>query len=321
MRALTYTGYGSSEELALRDVPAPRPGRGEVLVQVRAAALNPKDVFTLKGRFRFLSGYRFPKIVGLDFAGEVVAAAPELAAYRPGDAVYGLLGGFSAVRGTVAEQVVVPVGWLAAKPRRASFEEAAAIALAGSTALQALRDIAHLGPGDRILIHGASGGVGALAIQLAKLYGAHVTSTSSAANMERCRALGADEALDYDAGDLLTRARDLRVVFDVFGNLSLSRVRPVLRPGGVFVTTVASRRIFLDTVRTALGPVRARMLSVRPRTADLELLARFVDDGRLLPQIDRVFPFEEAVVAVRYVETGRAHGKVVVSMGPTTAGS
>ncbi len=321
MRALTYAGYGSSGRLAIRDLAVPRPGRGEVLVQVRAAALNPKDVFTLKGRFRLLSSRRFPKIVGLDFAGEVAAAGPGRVALRSGDAVYGFLSGFSAVRGTMAEQVVVPAGWLAAKPRRASFDEAAAIALAGSTALQALRDVARLRPGDRILIHGASGGVGALAIQLAKLYGAHVTSTSGAASLERCRALGADEALDRDAGDFLTRLRDLRVVLDVFGNLSLSRVRPALRPGGVFVTTVPSRRIVLDTVRTALGTVRARLVSVQPRTADLELLARYVDDGRLRPQIDRVFPFDEAVEAVRHVEARRAHGKVVVSIGPTTAGS
>jgi NADPH:quinone reductase-like Zn-dependent oxidoreductase len=316
MRALTYAAYGSTEQLAIGDIPAPQPGRGEVLVQVRAAALNPKDVFTLKGRFRFLSGRRFPKIVGLDFAGEVVAAGPGVVALRPGDAVYGFLSGFSAVRGTVAEQVVVPARWLAAMPRRASFEEAAAVALAGSTGLQALRDIAHLRPGDRVLIHGASGGVGALAVQLAKTYGAHVTSTSSSANLERCRALGADEALDYGAGDVLTRVRDLRVAFDVFGNLSISRVRPVLGSRGVFVTTVPSRRMFLDAMRTALGPVRARMVSVRPRTADLGVLARYVDEGRLRPQIDRVFPFEEAAEAVRYVESRRAQGKVVVSMGP-----
>jgi len=321
MRALTYAGYGSSRRLALRDLPAPQPGRGEVLVQVRAAALNPKDVFTLKGRFRLLSGRRFPKIIGLDFAGEVAATGPGQVALRPGDAVYGFLSGFSALRGTVAEQVVVPPGWLAAKPRRASFEEAAAIALAGSTALQALRDVARVRPGDRILIHGASGGVGALAIQLAKLHGAHVTSTSSAASLDRCRALGADETLDRDAVDLLARVRDLRVVFDVFGNLSLSRVRPALRPDGVFVTTVPSRRIILDTVRTALGAVRARLVSVRPRTADLELLARYVDDGRLRAQIDRVFPFEEAAEAVRHVESRRAHGKVVVSIAPASSGS
>ena len=321
MRALTYAGYGSSSQLATCDLPAPRPGRGEVLVRVRAAALNPKDVFTLKGRFRFLSGRRFPKIVGLDFAGEVAATGSSRVGLRPGDAVYGFLSGFSALRGTVAEQVVVPEGWLAVKPLRASFEEAAAIALAGSTALQALRDVARVRQGDRILIHGASGGVGALAIQLAKIYGAHVTSTSSAASLERCRALGADEALDRDAGDFLTSVRDLRIVFDVFGNLSLSRVRPALRPGGVFVTTVPSRRILLDTVRTALGAVRARLVLVRPRTADLELLARHIDDGRLRPQIDRVFPFEEAAEAVRHVESRRARGKVVVSIVPTKGGS
>ncbi len=315
MRALTYGRYGTSKLLAIRELPDPRPGPGEVLVRVRAAALNPKDVFTLKGRFRFLSGRRFPKVVGLDLAGEVVAVGPSAGAFRPGDRVFGFLSGFAALRGTVAEEVAVPARWLAAMPRAASFEEAAAVALAGSTALQALRDVAGLRPGDRLLVNGASGGVGAPAIQLAKRMGAVVTTTSSAARIDLCRSLGADEALEHARGEHLSGGRAYRVVFDVFGNLSLSAARPALRPGGVFVTTVPSRRIFLDALRTPLGPVRARLVRVQPRAADLETLARHVDDGGLRPQVDRVFPFDEAAEAVRYLERRRAHGKVVVRVG------
>ena len=255
MRALTYERYGSSKLLAIRELPDLRPGHGEVLVRVRAAALNPKDVFTLKGRFRLLSGRRFPKVVGLDLAGEVAAVGPAAGAFRPGDRVFGFLSGFAALRGSVAEEVAVPARWLAPMPQRASFEEAAAIALAGSTALQALRDVARLRPGDRLLVNAA-------AIQVARLLGAVVTTTSSAARRDLCRSLGADEALDHTRGEHLSGGRAYRVVFDVFGNLSLSAARPALGPGGVFVTTVPSRRIFLDALRTPLGPVRARLVRV-----------------------------------------------------------
>lgn len=316
VRALVYDRYGSSGVLAIREVPDPRPGTGEVVVRVRAAALNPKDVFTMKGRFRALSGRRFPKAVGLDLAGEVEAAGPGVAGLRPGDAVFGFLDGFSALRGSVAERVAVPARWLAPMPRRASFEDGAAIALAGATALQALRDVARLAAGDRVLVHGASGGVGVPAIQVAKILGAHVTTTSGAERVERCRAFGADEALDRAAADPLGPGRRYRVVLDVFGDLTLARARAALEPGGAFVTTVPSRRIFLDRLRTVIGPVRARMVSVRPRAADLALLAGYLDEGRLRPVIDRVFPFEEAVEAVHHLEARRAHGKVVVQLVP-----
>jgi NADPH:quinone reductase-like Zn-dependent oxidoreductase len=314
MRALAYQEYGSSDRLALRELPEPAAGQGEVVVRVRAAALNPKDVFTLRGRFRLVSGRRFPKVIGLDLAGEVLAAGRG-APFRPGDAVFGFLSRFSALRGSVAERVAVPARWLAPMPRRASFAEAASVALAGSTALQAFRDVARLRSGDRVLVQGASGGVGSLAIQLAKAAGAHVTATAGAPRLARVAALGADEALDHATGEALRGGRRYRVVFDVFGNLSLDRVRPVLDRGGVFVTTVPSRRIAIDTLRTLVGPVRARMVSVRPRTDDLADLARRLDDGTLRPQIDRVFPFAEAQEAVRWVEERRAHGKVVVTMG------
>jgi NADPH:quinone reductase-like Zn-dependent oxidoreductase len=197
-------------------------------------------------------------------------------------------------------------------PRAASFEEAAGIALAGSTALQALRDVARVRAGDRVLLNGASGGVGTLAIQLARVLGCRVTATCGAASMARCRELGADEVLDHAEGDLLERAGRHRVVLDIHGSLSLDRVRSALEPGGVFVTTVPSRRIFLDTLRTLAGGVRARMVSVRPRTADLATLAQLVDEGRVRPVIDRVYPLAEAVEAANHLKGGRAHGKVVV---------
>ncbi len=312
MRALVYDRYGPSDVLAVREVGGPQPGPGEALVRVRAAALNPKDVLIRKGRFRLLSGSRFPKIVGLDFAGEIVGLGPGTRLHGQGDRIFGFLKHWSAVRGTVAEYVAAPTHQLAAMPRGCSFEEAAAIPLAGSTALQALRDLARLRPGERVCIHGASGGVGTFAIQVAKVLGAHLTTTSGAASRALCLGLGADEALDYATTSPFSIGRVFRVVFDVFGNLSLSRVRHALAPGGVYVTTVPSRRIFLDTALTLVGSPRARLVVVQPRTADLELLARLVEEGRLRPQIDRVVPLESAADAVRHLETWHAHGKVVI---------
>ena len=312
MRALAYDRYGPVDVLAVREVGTPRPGTGELLVRVQAAALNPKDVMLRKGRFRVLSGARFPKIVGLDFAGEIVDLGRGARGHRQGDRVFGGLNHWSALRGTAAEYVVASARQLAAMPPTCSFEEAAAIPVAGSTALQALRDLARVRPGDRVCIHGASGGVGTFATQIAKALGAQVTTTSGGASLALCEALGADEALDYATADPFSGDRVFEAVFDVFGNRSLSMVRRGLAADGIYVTTVPSRRIFLDTASTLVRKPRARLVVVRLRTADLEQLARFVEDGRLRPHIDRVVPFADAIEAVRHLETRHAHGKVVI---------
>ncbi len=321
MRALLYDRYGPADVLAIRDIVAPRPRPGEVLVRVRAAALNPKDIFIRKGRFRLLSGTRFPKIVGLDLAGEVAELGAGVDGHALGDRVFGFFNHWTAVRGSVAELVAIPARQLAAMPRGSSFEHAAAIPLAGSTALQALGDLARVVPGDAVCVHGASGGVGTFAIQIAKALGARVTTTSGAASRELCVALGADEALDYAAADPFSGERRFRVVLDAFGNRSLRDVRPALEAGGVYVTTVPSRRIFLDAARTLVGTPRARLVVVRPRAATLARLARMVEEGRLRPQIDRLVPFEGAVDAVRHLESRHAHGKIVICIDTGRGGA
>jgi NADPH:quinone reductase-like Zn-dependent oxidoreductase len=304
-RALVYDRYGDPSVLAVRSIDLDPPRKGEVLVRVRAAALNPKDSFVRKGRFRMLTGRTFPKRVGVDFAGEVI----EGDGLAPGTRVFGALEEVTYRRGTVAEEVVVREREVARMPS-ISFEEAAALPLASLTALQALRDIAEVKRGDRVLIHGASGGVGTVAIQIAKSLGAHVTTTSSAQNRELCRELGADETLDYATDDL--RANAQRVVFDVFGNLSFAHIP--LENQGIFVSTVPSRLLMVDMARTAIGHPRARLIVVRSRRSDLEIIARMVEERALRPVIDRVVPFEAAVDAVRHLETKRARGKIVIAI-------
>ncbi len=303
-RALCFDRYGPLSVLAIRELPLQEPRGSEVLVRVRAAALNPKDSFVRKGRFRAVSRWSFPKRVGVDFAGEVVRGA----GFSAGDRVYGALEEVTYRRGTVAEHVVVRARELARMPSTLSFDEAAALPLVAMTSLQALRDIARVAPGDRVLLHGASGGVGTVAIQIAKFLGAHVTTTSSARNFELCLELGADETFDYARDDFL--ARSYRVVFDIFGNLSFDRVRRALE--GTYVSSVPSARILVDTARTLTSAKRARLVLVRSRREDLETVTSLVERGLLRPVIDRVVPFADAVEAMRHLESKHARGKIVI---------
>jgi NADPH:quinone reductase-like Zn-dependent oxidoreductase len=320
-RALVYDRYGGLDVLSLREVPTPRAEAGEVLVRIRAAALNPKDSLVRKGRFRALSGLdawsgrSFPKRVGVDFAGEVVHVGRGVRDLAAGDRVWGALEEVTYRRGTIATYAAMRAREVAAMPSTLSFEEAAALPLVALTGLQALRDLARLAPGDRVCIHGASGGVGTVAIQLACALGGVVTTTSSARNLELCRSLGAVEALDYASEDAFDGTRSYRVVFDAFGDLSLARVRPALAARGIYVSTVPSRRVLVDALRTLLGWPRARLVVVRSRRADLDALRAYVEAGRLRPVIDRVVPFDDAIEAVRHLETKRARGKIVIAIG------
>lgn len=314
MRALAYDAYGGLERLAFRDLPVPAPGRNEVLVRVHAAALNPKDSFVRKGRFRLVSGRTFPKRVGADFAGEVVEVGAGVAGIDVGDRVFGMLEEWTYRRGTVAEYVAPRASEVARMPRLLSFEEAAALPLVSLTALQALRDIAHVRAGDAVCVHGASGGVGTAAIQLAVALGAIVTTTSSAKNLELCRSLGATEALDYATDTPFASPHRYRVVLDAFGNLSFDRVKRVLTPDGIYVTTVPSLRIVRDSLRTLARHPRARLVVVRARRAALDGVARFVENGLLRPVVDRVVAFDDAIEGIRYLETKRSRGKIIVKV-------
>lgn len=311
-RALVYDRYGGLEVLALREVPVAPLAGDEVLVRVRAAALNPKDSLVRKGRFRALSGRGFPKRVGVDVAGEVVAVGRRARGFAPGDRVFGAMEEVTYRRGTVAEHAALRAHELAPMPAGLSFEEAASLPLAALTALQALRDLARVGPGDAVLVHGASGGVGTLAIPIARALGARVTSTSSAANLELCRARGAHEALDYRADAPLDARGRYRAIFDVFGNLSFAAARAALAEGGVFVSTVPSARLLADVARSLLASRRAKLVVVRSRRADLDAIRALVESGRLAPLLDRVVDLADAVEGVRHLETKRARGKVVV---------
>ena len=310
MRAVLFDCYGSADVLAVRDIPKPEPGRRQVRVKVRAAALNPKDSFVRSGRFKAFTGSSFPKLLGYDFAGTVEAAGPGVPAEWEGTDVLGMLNGFAG--GSAAEFVVASLDEVAKKPAGLSFEEAAAVPLVSLTALQALRDDGAVTSGSRVLIHGASGGVGVHAIQIARALGAQVTTTSSARNREHCRHLGAHETLDYEVDGGLSVDGRWDCVFDVFGNLSFAKVRASLAMRGTYVTTVPGPRVLVDRAMSLLSRKRARLVIVRSNRIDLDIVARFIATHQLRPIVDRMFPLAEAAAAQRHIETKRARGKVVL---------
>ncbi|MGH7326694.1 MAG: NAD(P)-dependent alcohol dehydrogenase [Candidatus Rokuibacteriota bacterium] len=313
MRRVEYNAYGDSSVLRLQEVPVPRPGRGEILIRVHAAALNPKDVLVRLGKFSLLAGRRFPKRVGSDWAGVVAEVGAGVDGIRPGDALFGMIQSWGAA-GTCAEYVTARAAECAPKPEGLSFEEAAAVPLAALTALQALRDVARVQAGSRVLLNGAAGGVGVFAIQLARALGGHVTTTSSAGNLALCRDLGAHVALDYAAQDVLARGEPYDVIFDIFGNRRFADARRALTPRGTFVATVPHRHVLLAVALTLLARQRARLVVVRSRAADLRALGHHVAAGRLRPVIDRVYPLAEIAAAQDHLATRHARGKVVIQV-------
>jgi NADPH:quinone reductase-like Zn-dependent oxidoreductase len=310
MRALLYRRYGSADVLEVGEIEAPRPGRGEVLVRVHAAAVNPKDVLVRKGKFRRITGRRFPRVPGYDLAGEIEAVGSGVQGFTVGAPVFGMINRWAA--GATAELAVLPEGELAPKPARLSWAEAAAVPLAALTALQALRDLGRVGPQTRVCINGASGGVGVFAVQIARILGAHVTTVSSARNLELCTRLGADEALDYGSQDPLQPNQPYDVFFDVFGNQPFEAARCALATRARYVTTIPKPKTMAQNVLTRLSRRPVRLVIVRSNRPDLETLAGWLEAGELEPVIDQVLPLEAGADAHRHVETKRARGKVVL---------
>jgi NADPH:quinone reductase-like Zn-dependent oxidoreductase len=313
VKTIAYERYGNTDVMKIIDIPIPKPDTGQILVNVHAAALNPKDYLVRKGLFKWLTRGGFPKIPGLDFAGTIAEVGPNVE-LSVGTPIYGSLNEISTKRGTLTEFLLIDQTECAPKPNALSFVEAAAIPLAGQTALQALQDLIHLKSGQKILILGASGGVGVYAIQIAKAMGAHVTTTSSEGNKDFCKSLGADIALDYRVDNPFAQQDRYDAIFDAFGNQSFSKAEKSLKPEGVYVNTVPSLRILWDYVRTLFSGKRAKMVLVRSNTEDLNELAAMVETGTLKPVIDSVYEFDNYREAFKRIESRHARGKVVVKV-------
>ena len=327
MKAIVQYEYGSPDSLRLEEVDRPDAAPRHVLVRVRAASVNAADWHVMRGDpklARLQLGLRRPKasIRGRDFAGEVVEAGAGVTHVQPGDEVYGETG---TTDGAFAEYVCAPAGQVAPKPAGLTFEQASALPLAGCTALQGLRDVASVQPGQRLLINGASGGVGTLAVQIGKALGANVTAVCSTRNVELVRSLGADAVVDYTTEDIASAGQRFDVVLDLVGNRSLRELRRVLTEHGTLV--LAGGGVFDGG--SLVGPMgliiggglvgrvvrqRIQPFTATPTTERLTALGRLTESGQVRPVIDRTYSLAEVPTALRYLETEHARAKVVVTV-------
>ena len=319
MKAIVYCDYGPPESLKLETVEKPVPGDSQVVVRVRAASVNPLDWHYMRGTpyiGRIEMGLRKPKVIrlGVDFAGTVESVGPAVTGFKPGDEVFG------GRTGAFAQYVTVRQGRVVSKPSNVTFEQAAAVPVAAITALQGLRDHGKVRPGERVLINGASGGVGTFAVQIAKWLGAEVTGVSSTRNVELVRSIGADHVVDYTKDDFTRGAVRYDVIIDNVGNRSLSDLRRVLTPNGRYVMIGGPSGRWITPFPRVLALVVTswfvnqdmRFFVSRLNQPDLTTLRNLIEAGTITPVIDRRYTLSQVPEAIAYLETGRARGKVVI---------
>lgn len=324
MKAVVYSDYGGPEVLRLADVEPPTPNANEVLVKVHAAALNPVDWHFVRGApfpVRMATGGFFRprpgRRIGADFSGTIEAVGSGVTGYSIGEAVFGM------GEGSLAEYLVVPADRsICAKPAALTHEQAAGVALAGLTALQALRDKAMVRAGHHVLIVGAAGGIGTFAVQLAKAWGAEVTGVQSTGAAELVRSLGASHGIDYTKEDFTAGKARYDVIFDNVCARPLSDVLRVLKPAGIYLPNsggtpekgISVGGIVSMLARRPFIKQKVAMVVCRPNRRDLQLLADMLQAGAVRPVVDRSYPLAAAADAFRYLEAGHAHGKVVVTV-------
>jgi NADPH:quinone reductase-like Zn-dependent oxidoreductase len=307
MKAIRFHEYGTADVLRLDDVSAPQPGPGQVLVRIRAASVNAMEHKLITGALKAFVPIELPFIPGGDFAGVVETVAEDVTAYAPRDEVYGCSG----FGGSYAEFVAVPATSVARKPKSLSFVEAASVPVAGLTAWQALFDQGHLQGGQTVLIQGAAGGVGSMAVQLAHVKGATVFATASASNKEYLESLGADTVIDYRTTRFEDVARDVDLVFDMVGGETQQRSFAVLKPGGRIVSIVGQP----SAEEAARHSVQAVALYMQPSAEELDTLSALLDSGTIKATVTGTFPLSDAARAVQQSASGHTRGKIVLEVG------
>ncbi|NHC33373.1 NADP-dependent oxidoreductase [Scytonema millei] len=300
MKAIRMHAYGGADVLKYEDVPLPQPAADEVLIRIYAAGVNPVDWKIREGYVG--KTFKLPHILGADVAGVVESVGDAVQRLKPGDEVYG----YASLRreGTYAEYIAAKESEVTLKPKSIDFIQAAALPVAALTSWQAIFDTAHLEAGQKILIHAASGGVGSIAVQLAKAKGAHVIGTTSTRNTEFIRKLGVDEAIDYQATPFEDVVRDLDVVLDTIGGETRSRSLKVLKPDGILVSIVGSP--------SESASVRVAVTHVQPNAAQLAEITTLIDSGQVKPHVETILPLSEAAQAHQLSQSGRTRGKIVL---------
>lgn len=323
MKAIVCTKYGPPDVLQLEEVEKPTPNDNEVLIEVHAASLNKADWYVMRGEpflVRLMDGGLFKpkhKIIGSDIAGKVEAVGKNVKQFQPGDEVFGNLSSYS--RGAFAEYVCAHEVALATKPANISFEEAAAVPLASITALQGLRDIGKIKSGQKVLINGASGGVGTFAVQIAKSLGAEVTAVCSTNKLEMARSIGADHVIDYTQEDFTKKENFYDRIIGVNGYHSIFDYKRALAPGGMYVMIGGSlsqifQAILLGPLISITGTKKIGTTSLRPNQKDLHIMKELIEACKVKPVIDRCYMLSEIQEAFRYLEEGHARGKIVLTM-------
>ena len=332
MRALVFNRYGGLDQVAIADLPRPVPKPDEILVQVHAAGLNPVDNKIRSGKLRPILRFRLPAPLGSDVSGVVVEVGRSVKRFKPGDAVFACIDGLR--MGALAELAVVAEKAAALKPGPLDFEQAASLPLVGLTAWQALKEHAHLGPGQKVFIPAGAGGIGTFAIQLAKYLGAKVATTTSTGNVDLVRSLGADEVIDYKKQNFEDVLRDYDAVLDTLGGESLEKSFRILKTQGNVVSIVGPPDAAFGRTR-GLNPLLVFVLwlmsrkvhrlarkrgveysfqLMNPDGRHLAEIGELLKEGSIRPVIDKVFPFDQAKEALAYLKKGRAKGKVVVQV-------
>ncbi|MBI1299440.1 zinc-binding dehydrogenase [bacterium] len=321
MKAIYYTQYGPPEVLCLQEVDKPTPKDDEVLIRVHAASLNAYDWHIMRADpflARLGKGLFGPKnkIPGADVAGLVEAVGRNVTQHQPGDAVYGDMSG--ANDGAFAEYVCAPASLMAPKPQNLSFAEAASVPMAALTALQALRDVCKVQPGQQVLVNGASGGVGTFAVQIAKALGVEVTAVCSTSKVELTRKLGADQVIDYKKEDFTQSDKTYDAILGVGGYKPLKAYTAALKPGGIYAMVGGTNKQIFDAL--LFGAFMARdgkkiaQVMAKPNQADLVYLNELFEAGKVKPVIDRCYPLHETADAIRYLEEGHPKGKIVITV-------
>ena len=324
MKAIVHTKYGPPDELQLEQVDKPVPRDNEVLIKIHATTVTTTDCNARNFTFvpksfvffaRVMFGFKKPKIniLGIDLAGEIEAAGKDVKLFKKGDHVFGSPG---TKFGAHAEYCCVPEdGALAIKPAGMRWEEAAAISLAGNTALFFIRDLAKIQSGQKILIHGASGAIGTYAVQLAKYYGAEVTGVCSAKNAEMVKSLGADKVIDYTKEDFTKNDERYDFVFDVVGKTTFSQCKGILKPRGIYLENMLELKGFLKMMLTSIiGGKKIKGGVATARAENLIFFIKLIESGTIKPVIDRIFPLEKTAEAFQYVEQGHKKGNVIITI-------
>lgn len=321
MKTIFFEQYGSPDVLQLKDVDKPTPGDNQILVKIHAAAANPLDWHLMRADpflVRLGQGFWRPKIqkLGADIAGVVETVGKNVKEFKPGDEVFGSIGA-----GGFAEYALAKEKHLVHKPANVSFEGAASVGVVGFTALQGLRDFGHIRAGQKVLVNGASGGIGTFAVQYAKAIGAEVTGVTSTRNLELVRSIGADHVVDYTKTDFSKTGKQYDLIFDTIGNISISAAKRALLPDGLCVVAgfttlrgLIALALFGNLKSDKPGPKVGMMGTAEDKKEDLLVMRDLLASGKIKPVIDRRFPLRETAEAIRYLETGRARGKVIVSV-------